>query len=170
LARYVWGVFCCAFGLPKSPAKFEDIGRWVWDFPVRARTRVAAGVAALIWTLWKARNSAVFDKFIPVDPCSIVCRISYWTQQLGRSGSERIWRASELTWWRSQRPNGGPWRRFGLKTRWSGASPSRQNVGDATSAPPRDHGQRAAAGHWRLLVGGVTLPVRHAAGRRADEV
>jgi hypothetical protein len=30
----------------------------------------------------------VFDKFIPVDPCSIVCRISYWTQHLGRSGSD----------------------------------------------------------------------------------
>jgi hypothetical protein len=34
---------------------------------------VAAGVAALIWTIWKTRNSVIFDKIIHVDPCSIVC-------------------------------------------------------------------------------------------------
>jgi hypothetical protein len=77
------------------------------------------------------------------------------------------WRASELTWWRSQRPDGGPWTRFGLKTRWSGASPSRQNVDDVTSTRPRTARWPPGAfevARWRRHV--ASWPRRRTQGRR----
>jgi hypothetical protein len=46
--RYLWRVFRCAFCLPSTPLKFEDIGLWVWNFPSKVRTIVAARVVALI--------------------------------------------------------------------------------------------------------------------------
>jgi hypothetical protein len=42
LARYLWSILNCAFCLPSTPVKFEDLGLWVWNFPSKIRTVVAA--------------------------------------------------------------------------------------------------------------------------------
>jgi hypothetical protein len=55
-----WEVFRIAFGLLSTSVKFAEVGPWVWKFPASVRQTVAAGVAALFWTLWKARNAVVF--------------------------------------------------------------------------------------------------------------
>ena len=68
----------CSFCLLSVPRKFSKIGERIWRFPSKVRPVVAVGVAAMIWTVWKTRNAAAFDKIFPNDNFSIVCKISYW--------------------------------------------------------------------------------------------
>ena len=76
LARFIWQVFLCAFGLVRPPDGADDMaGTWINSFPEAQRKLVLSGGATVCWTIWKTRNDACFNKKYPDDPASVVFRI-----------------------------------------------------------------------------------------------
>lgn len=72
VTRYVWNVVKCAFNLQDIPDSFDALVIWFSKFPVSVCGILASGVAAILWPLWKSRNTAVFDGVLPIDPTAIV--------------------------------------------------------------------------------------------------
>ena len=47
----------------------------------RIRKKVFAGVATLMWSIWKARNLACFQHIWPADPSVVMFRMSHWINE-----------------------------------------------------------------------------------------
>ena len=65
VAKLIWHVVTCAFGLPSIPANLSDLmGNWIKPFPGGQRKVVLCGSITICWTIWKARNRACLIKEI----------------------------------------------------------------------------------------------------------
>jgi hypothetical protein len=63
------------------PSKMEDLCSWTLNFKGKGSKALATvGVAAILWTIWNVRNGACFRNIIPVNPVSIVAKISHYIQ------------------------------------------------------------------------------------------
>ena len=56
----------CAIGVMDIPIRFQDMSEWVMRFPVKDRSVISAGVAAVFWVIWKTGNVAVFIMYTRV--------------------------------------------------------------------------------------------------------
>lgn len=58
------------------------------------RQIIAVGVAAVFWSLWKARNAATFHRVYPHDPSVLFFQIAYWMSYWAglqrRGGQQRL--------------------------------------------------------------------------------
>jgi hypothetical protein len=78
MARYAWGVVNCVFSLDLNLKSVNDLSRWAFTLPMKARSLVAVGVSVVIWALWKTRNATCFRNVFPYDPTSVITRDSHW--------------------------------------------------------------------------------------------
>ena len=79
LARYVWNCVSVATGLKChfSDARF-CLTSWLNGFSDKLRKQIMVGVAAVIWTLWKTRNLACFERKWPSEPLEVVRTVCFW--------------------------------------------------------------------------------------------
>jgi hypothetical protein len=76
VARYAWSIVACVLDKDITPGNMGEICGWIYEFRDSDFFNVvASGVAAVLWSMWKIRNRAKFDKVYPVDPNSIMYRI-----------------------------------------------------------------------------------------------
>ena len=79
LARYIWGIISCATGFQCQFASVDAcLVDWLKGFPIKKRRLISVGVSAVFWAIWKARNSACFEKKWPLEPIDVIYRIVYW--------------------------------------------------------------------------------------------
>ena len=52
---------------------------WLIGFGNKQRKKIAVGVAAIFWGLWKTRNLACFENKWPVEPIEVIHKVCYWT-------------------------------------------------------------------------------------------
>ena len=75
----MWNVVSYCIGIR---CDFSDtdtcIRSWLEGFGVENKKKVFVGVAALIWSIWKARNLACFQRVWPTDPSVLMFRMSHW--------------------------------------------------------------------------------------------
>lgn len=57
---HAWGVVNCAFSLGLNLKFINDLSRWAFTMPMKARIIVAVGVSVVIWALWKTRIATCF--------------------------------------------------------------------------------------------------------------
>ena len=75
LARYIWNVVSCAFGVN---CQFQNIDQgiaWLNGFGKKKRNILSVGMASIIWHIWKTRNAACFQGEWPVEPYLVIIRI-----------------------------------------------------------------------------------------------
>lgn len=101
-AKYVWAVVQCSVDIQCLPNTVEDLGdSWLSNFPKKVRGLVSVGIAAVLWTLWKTRNDACFQRKSVTEPTSVLFQIYHWIyfwsgmqkedrQEELRSGSKRM--------------------------------------------------------------------------------
>jgi hypothetical protein len=51
---------------------------WLKQFSGRKKMMMLVGVAAVMWSIWKARNLACFQQSWPSDPSVVLFRACYW--------------------------------------------------------------------------------------------
>jgi hypothetical protein len=79
LARYLWNVVSCATGFNcQFQSADQCFNSWLKSFALGKRKILTVGVAAVIWTVWKARNLACFEKKWPREPVDVLFRVVYW--------------------------------------------------------------------------------------------
>lgn len=78
VAKFVWRVVGCTFGIDSFPVSMLSIHDWVRTFPVGIRQILIIGTSALCWSLWKARNAICFQNKFPGDPTNLVFSLCYW--------------------------------------------------------------------------------------------
>ena len=78
VAKFVWGVVRNVTGIYDIPWKIEEFSSWIEMFLKKMRQTVAVGVAAVFWSLWKARNAATFHHIYPHDLSVLFFQIAYW--------------------------------------------------------------------------------------------
>ena len=71
-AKYLRYIICCAFNIHTSPKTGENLPSWICSFPGKIRSYMAVGITAVMWAIWRARNTACFDGVIPQDPTVIL--------------------------------------------------------------------------------------------------
>ena len=82
LARYVWNVVSSAFGFNCHFNTVDQcISSWLRGYGKKKRNLITVGIAAVIWSLWKARNLACFQYKWPDEPCTVICKICSYIQQ-----------------------------------------------------------------------------------------
>lgn len=78
LAKYTWTVLACTFNFQWMPVTIQSLlGGWLSQFPKSKCRLVIVGIAAVIWSIWKARNPAVFQFTFPSDPNSLIFNVCY---------------------------------------------------------------------------------------------
>jgi hypothetical protein len=79
LARFNWSVASCALGIERNPENFYDLCQnWLQEFFGVDRVVVMLGTTALLWNLWKTRNSSCFQRKMPNNPTDVIfsmCRL-----------------------------------------------------------------------------------------------
>ena len=79
LARYVWNIVSVSTGLN---CQFVDANHcltdWLNGFKGKTKLKVAVGLAAVFWGLWKSRNLACFENKWPLEPIEIVHKVCYF--------------------------------------------------------------------------------------------
>jgi hypothetical protein len=50
----------------------------VEKFRGEKREMFAVGIVVVIWSIWKTRNSACFEKKWPDEPCAVIFKIFYY--------------------------------------------------------------------------------------------
>ena len=102
LARYIWNVVSSSFGLN---CNFSSVGQcisiWLRRYGKKKRNLVAVGVAAVIWSIWKARNLACFQNKWPDEPHSVIFQVCYWIQhwsslQVKQKGKDKLMFCAKL--------------------------------------------------------------------------
>jgi hypothetical protein len=82
IARVVWGVMATCFHQVTMPLNYDQFWAWVTNALPRGESFHMLGLAAISWTIWKARNMACFEKKLIKHPIEIifsVCTfIQYW--------------------------------------------------------------------------------------------
>ena len=70
VARLLWNILKCAFNLRDTPDTLDAVMKtWVNTFGKDEKSLVMIGVSAICWTIWKLRNSVIFDNNRVNDPC-----------------------------------------------------------------------------------------------------
>ena len=78
-ARLIWSVLRCAFNLNTIPDSMEGLfGTWLNSFNAGKKNMVLVGVAAVLWSIWNARNEICFDNKKIHDPMVLVHRVIHW--------------------------------------------------------------------------------------------
>jgi hypothetical protein len=79
LARYMWNVVSCALGVSCTFMNVKNcLLVWLKQFKGDKKKIIIVGVSAVLWSLWKARNMACFQKVWPSDPSVVLFRACYW--------------------------------------------------------------------------------------------
>jgi hypothetical protein len=82
LARFIWGIFQCAFDSPKQPQWMCEVDPWLNKMQGSCRLLAKNILAAAFWGMWKTRNKAYFDNIMPSDSCDVIymiCQyVDYW--------------------------------------------------------------------------------------------
>ena len=60
VARFVWGIFQCAFDFPSPPHTLDDLGCWIIIFQGCKRVAAKTNLADVFWAIWKKRNKYLF--------------------------------------------------------------------------------------------------------------
>lgn len=76
IAKVIWNVVC------SNLKPFRDInhlfGSWMESFQKNMKHPIWVGVAAILWVIWKTRNSACFKKQLPGDPTDLIYYACHW--------------------------------------------------------------------------------------------
>jgi hypothetical protein len=79
LAWYMWNVVSCALGVSCT---FTNVKSCLLICPKKfkgdKKKIIIVGVSAVLWSLWKVRNMACFQKVWPSDPSLVLFRACYW--------------------------------------------------------------------------------------------
>jgi hypothetical protein len=79
LARYIWNVVSCTFGLKfQFDSADHCISNWLKGFGGEKKEILAVGVAAIIYSIWKTRNLACFEKEWPEEPYIVILKKFYY--------------------------------------------------------------------------------------------
>jgi hypothetical protein len=79
LARYIWNVVSCTFGFNfHFDSADHCISTWLKRFGGKKKEILAVVVAAVIWSIWKTRNLACFEKTWPEEPYIVILKICYY--------------------------------------------------------------------------------------------
>jgi hypothetical protein len=66
VARFIWRLIQIALYLPTTPSDVEHLtGVWLRNFDKGYRKSVVVGCGAVLWAIWKSRNSVCFNKKTP---------------------------------------------------------------------------------------------------------
>jgi len=58
-----------AFNIPRNPENVEDLlGPWINRFRGSLKKNMLVGISAILWTIWKLRNKAIFENDKVTDP------------------------------------------------------------------------------------------------------
>jgi hypothetical protein len=73
LARYMWNVVSCVMGIPCHFRNVKDcLLIWLKQFSGTKKRVLMVGVAAVMRSIWRARNMACFQQVWPSDPSVIL--------------------------------------------------------------------------------------------------
>lgn len=79
LCRYIWNIAGCSLG---TKCDFYDTDTcfnvWLKNLGSVKKKLFTVGVAAVIWSICKARNLACFQKKWPSEPSAVLFRVSFW--------------------------------------------------------------------------------------------
>jgi hypothetical protein len=79
LVRCMWNVVSCALGVSCQFKNVEEcLLVWLKQFTGGKKGIMLVDVAAVMWSIWKARNLACLQKSWPNDPSVILFRACYW--------------------------------------------------------------------------------------------
>ena len=69
LAKMMWTIMRFAFNIPRNPENVEDLlGPWINRFRGSLKKNMLVGISAILWTIWKLRNKAIFENDKVTDP------------------------------------------------------------------------------------------------------
>jgi hypothetical protein len=75
----MWNVVSCRLGVSCQFRNVEEcLFVWLKQFSRRKKMMMLVGVAAVMWSIWKARNLACFQQTWPSDPSVVLFRSCYW--------------------------------------------------------------------------------------------
>ena len=77
VSKLLWHIMKCAFNLDDIPDNVHDMFNHGLKFN-KIDFFVMVGHSAILWTVWKLRNSIVFDNNKVTDPCTHVSLIVKW--------------------------------------------------------------------------------------------
>nr|CAE04469.3 OSJNBa0029L02.10 [Oryza sativa Japonica Group] len=93
LARLLWNIVKCALNINSVLNRQDLFGSWMNKIDKFTKKLVVVGLAAIIWTIWKFRNKACFEKKLPADPTDLVfmaCSlVDSWATLQKQEGSRR---------------------------------------------------------------------------------
>lgn len=79
LARMLWNIIKCTFNLFVIPDNADALlNTWLKSFHPDEKHLVFTGVSMVFWTIWKIRNSTIFDNAKVSDPCVPINMITRW--------------------------------------------------------------------------------------------
>lgn len=102
VARFIWRLIQIALYLPTTPTDVEHLtGVWLRNFDKGYRKSIVVGCGAVLWAIWKSRNSICFNKKLHNDPTDVIFMccflLDYWalmqtgrTKKMLEAGSKRI--------------------------------------------------------------------------------
>lgn len=117
LARFIWNVVGCAFGLTCTPVDIHQLmTNWIGGFAKRTRKLILIGIAAVIWSIWKFRNAACFKHQWPSEPVHVIfdiCRfIELWAKMQKEVDQDLLVQGAKML-------NQVVMEVFGARRRWS---------------------------------------------------
>jgi hypothetical protein len=75
----MWNVVSCALGVSCTFTNVKScLLVWLKQFKGDKKKIIIVGVSVVLWSLWKARNMACFQKVWPNDPSVVLFCACYW--------------------------------------------------------------------------------------------
>lgn len=73
VAKYVWSIVSCAFGIPSAPVDVNDLcGNWENNFDKRHERLILIGCATICWFTCKTRNAVCYQNKLSHDPSELI--------------------------------------------------------------------------------------------------
>lgn len=98
-AKYVRSLLAYALGADCRPSSMNQFWVWIRNILPQPPTMHLVGLAAIIWGIWRPRNTICFDKKRIKSPTKIVCLIcsflTYWSGLLKDDLKEQIVQGAE---------------------------------------------------------------------------
>ena len=100
LSKFIWNIVGCAFNLPCPPVDIQQLmNNWMGCSDKRIRRLVIVGVVAIVWSVWRVRNTACFHLKWPLELVSVmydVCRcIGLWSKLQKEADQEALVRGAK---------------------------------------------------------------------------